>query len=66
MRHAKSKWPLPEYRVAAHHEGLFYIDIYINDGFVSRGVAKSKKSGEQNAAQSYFQVQEELKNYNFN
>ena len=67
MRHCQiQNWPLPEYRVAAHHEGLFYIDIYINDGFVSRGVAKSKKSGEQNAAQSYFQVQEELKNYNFN
>jgi len=29
-------------------------------------VAKSKKQAEQNAAQSYFQVQEELKNYNFN
>ena len=67
MRHCQiQNWPLPEYRVAAHHEGLFYIDIHINDGFVSRGVAKSKKQAEQNAAQSYFQVQEELKNYNFN
>ena len=67
MRHCQvNNWPLPEYRVAGHHEGLFYIDIHINDGFVSRGIAKSKKQAEQNAAQSYFHVQEELKNYNFN
>jgi len=67
MRHCQiQNWPLPEYRVAAHHEGLFYIDIYINNGFVARGVAKSKKQAEQNAAQTYFSVAEELKNYNFN
>jgi len=66
MRHCQiQNWPLPEYRVAAHHEGLFYIDIYINNGFVARGVAKSKKQAEQNAAQTYFSVAEELKNYNF-
>jgi hypothetical protein len=29
-------------------------------------VAKSKKQAEQNAAQTYFSVAEELKNYNFN
>ena len=34
---------LPEYRVAGHHEGIFYIDIYVNNQFVSRGTAKSKK-----------------------
>src|SRR6056300_1084862 len=33
---------LPEYRVAGHHENMFYIDVYINGTFVSRGVAKSK------------------------
>ena len=67
MRHCQiQNWPLPEYHVAAHHEGLFYIDIYINNGFVARGVAKSKKQAEQNAAQTYFSVAEELKNYNFN
>ena len=66
MRHCQiQNWPLPEYRIAAHHEGLFYIDIYINNGFVARGVAKSKKQAEQNAAQTYFSVAEELKNYNF-
>jgi len=66
MRYCQNQnWPLPEYRVAAHHEGLFYIDIHINDAFVARGVAKSKKQAEQNAAQTYFSVAEELKNYNF-
>ena len=67
MRHCQvNNWPLPEYRVAAHHEGLFYIDIYIQNLFRSRGVAKSKKQAEQNAAQMYFQVLEELKSYNVN
>ena len=67
MRHCQvNNWQLPEYRVAAHHEGLFYIDIYINNLFCSRGVAKSKKQAEQNAAQIYFQVMDELKNYNLN
>jgi ribonuclease-3 len=67
MRHCQiQNWPLPEYRVAAHYEGLFYIDIYIQNLFRSRGVAKSKKQAEQNAAQMYFQVLEELKSYNVN
>jgi ribonuclease-3 len=67
MRHCQiNNWQLPEYRVVAHHEGLFYIDIYINNTFYSRGVAKSKKQAEQNAAQMYFQVMEELKSYNLN
>jgi ribonuclease-3 len=61
-----NNWQLPDYRVAGHHEGLFYIDIYINNTFCSRGVAKSKKQAEQNAAQMYFQVMEELKSYNLN
>jgi ribonuclease-3 len=64
MRHCQvNGWPLPEYRVVAHYEGLFYIDIYINNGCVSRGIAKSKKQAEQNAAQMYFNVQEQLKQY---
>jgi ribonuclease-3 len=67
MRHCQvNNWQLPDYRVAAHCEGLFYIDIYINNVFCSRGVAKSKKQAEQNAAQMYFQVMEELKSYSFN
>src|SRR5210317_1766909 len=67
MRYCQlNNFQLPEYRVAAHHEGLFYIDIYINNTFCSRGVAKSKKQAEQNSAQMYFQVIEELKSYNVN
>ena len=61
-----NNWQLPEYRVAGHHEGLFYIDIYINNGFVARGVAKSKKQAEQNAAELYFHAQDEVKKYNYN
>ena len=65
MRHCQvNGWPLPEYRVVGHYEGLFYIDIFINDGCMSRGIAKSKKQAEQNAAQMYFTVQEQLKQYN--
>ena len=58
-------WVLPEYRVTSHVNGLFYIDIFIQNIFCSRGVAKSKKQAEQNAAQMYFQVLDELKKYNF-
>ena len=67
MRHCQVKnWQLPEYRVCAHHEGLFYIDIYIDNMFRARGAAKSKKQAEQNAAQMYFQVLDEVKKYNYN
>ena len=51
---------LPEYRVVGQYEGLFYIDIYIQNACVSRGIAKSKKQAEQNAARMFFQVKEEL------
>jgi dsRNA-specific ribonuclease len=34
--------------------------------FRARGAAKSKKQAEQNAAQMYFQVLDELKKYNVN
>ena len=67
MRHCQvNNWQLPEYRVCAHLEGLFYIDIYIDNMFRARGAAKSKKQAEQNAAQMYFQVLDELKKYNVN
>ena len=67
MRHCQvNNWSLPEYRVCAHHEGLFYIDIYIDNMFRARGAAKSKKQAEQNAAQMYFQVLDEVKKYNYN
>ena len=61
-----NNWQLPEYRVAGHHEGIFYIDIYINNLFCSRGAAKSKKQAEQNSARMYFQVMDELKKCSFN
>lgn len=61
MRYCQlNSWQLPEYRVAGHHEGIFYIDIWINGQFMSRGTAKSKKQAEQNAAKLFF---EQLKNY---
>jgi ribonuclease-3 len=67
MRHCQvNNWQLPEYRVCAHLEGLFYIDIYIDNMFRARGAAKSKKQAEQNAAQMYFQVLDEVKKYNYN
>ena len=61
MRYCKlNNWQLPEYRVSGHHEGIFYIDIYVNGQFMSRGAAKSKKQAEQNAAKLFF---EQLKKY---
>lgn len=66
MRYCQvNSWQLPEYRVAGHHEGLFYIDIFINNLFASRGIAKSKKQAEQNAARSYFEFVEQLKTYQY-
>ena len=62
MRYCQlNNFQLPEYRVSAHYEGLFYIDIYVNGQFMSRGSAKSKKQAEQNAAKSFF---DQLKKYN--
>jgi len=52
--------PLPEYRIAGHHEGIFYIDAYVTGQFYGRGEAKSKKQAEQLAARAFF---EQLKNY---
>ena len=61
MRYCQlNNWQLPEYRVSGHHEGIFYIDIYVNGQFMSRGEAKSKKQAEQNAAKLFF---EQLKKY---
>jgi ribonuclease-3 len=53
--------PLPEYRVAGHHEGVFYIDVYIDNQYMSRGTAKSKKHAEQEAAKHFFQRMEHFK-----
>ena len=36
MRYCQlNNWQLPEYRVSGHHEGIFYIDIYVNGQFMS-------------------------------
>ena len=65
MRHCQvNGWPLPEYRVVAHEDGVFFIDAYVNNQYAARGYAKSKKQAEQNAAMMWFRVQEELKNTN--
>lgn len=56
--------PLPEYRVVAHEDGVFFIDAMINNKYAGRGYAKSKKQAEQNAAMIFFQhFQHQLKNY---
>jgi ribonuclease-3 len=55
--------PLPEYRVVAHEDGVFFIDAMINNQYAGRGYAKSKKQAEQNAAMIFFQhFQHKLKN----
>lgn len=52
--------PLPEYKVVAHEDGIFFIDAMVNNQFVGRGYAKSKKQAEQNAAMIFFK---QLKSY---
>ena len=64
MRHCQiNNLPLPEYRVVAHEDGVFFIDAMINNQYAGRGYAKSKKQAEQNAAMIFFQhFQHKLKN----
>jgi len=45
---------LPEYRVLNHENGIFYIDVYVDNVFLGRGHAKNKKQAEQNAAKRFF------------
>ena len=62
MRHCQvNNHQLPEYRVAGHQDGIFYIDVYIDNQYVSRGTAKSKKHAEQEAAKHFFQRIEHFK-----
>ena len=58
-------WELPEYRVSGNEEGIFYIDIYVQNVFFARGIARSKKQAEQNAARSYFELLGTYANYDF-
>lgn len=46
--------PLPDYRVFSHDNGVFTIDVFVDNVFLGRGSAKSKKQAEQYAAKSYF------------
>ena len=46
--------PLPDYRVTTHENGIFVIDVFVDNVFLGRGAAKSKKQAEQYAARSYF------------
>ena len=63
MRYCQLKnMPLPDYKISAHYEGMFYIDVYVNNRFCGRGVAKNKKQAEQLAAREFFANLEELKN----
>lgn len=55
MRYCQSNnFPLPEYRIVDHTDGVFVIDAYVQQNFLGRGWAKSKKQAEQNAARSFF------------
>lgn len=46
-----NKYPLPEYKLNSYDKGTFYIDLYINGGYISTGFAKTKKEAEQCAAE---------------
>ena len=66
MRYCQvNNWELPDYRVSGHHEGIFYIDIYVQNSFFARGAARSKKQAEQNAARNYFQALSTDRSYDF-
>ena len=66
MRYCQvNNWELPDYRVSGHHEGIFYIDIYVQNSFFARGAARSKKQAEQNAARNYFQALSTYNSYDF-
>tara|TARA_B100000768_G_scaffold180119_1_gene199303 strand:+ start:1158 stop:1856 length:699 start_codon:yes stop_codon:yes gene_type:complete len=66
MRYCQvNNWELPDYRVSGHNEGIFYIDIYVQNSFFARGAARSKKQAEQNAARNYFQALSTYNSYDF-
>jgi len=55
MRHCQTNnLSLPEYRVLNHENGIFYIDVYVDNVFLGRGNAKNKKQAEQHAAKRFF------------
>ena len=55
MRYCQTNnFNLPEYRVVSHENGIFCIDVYVNNMFLGRGHAKNKKQAEQHAAKRFF------------
>jgi len=55
MRHCQvNNHQLPEYRVAGHQDGIFYIDVYIDNKYVSRGTAKSKNTPNKKLRNTFF------------
>jgi ribonuclease-3 len=55
MRYTQSNnLPLPDYRVTSQIDGVFTVDVFVDNIFLGRGFAKSKKRAEQNAAKAFF------------
>src|SRR6056300_92995 len=55
MRYTQSNnLPLPDYRVTSQIDGVFTVDVFVDNVFFGRGFAKSKKRAEQNAAKAFF------------
>ena len=55
MRYTQSNsLPLPDYRVTTQIDGIFTVDVFVDNVFLGRGYAKSKKHAEQNAAKAFF------------
>lgn len=55
MRYCQSNGlQLPVYTIAAHENGVFYINVFVDNVCVGSGCAKNKKQAEQYAAKSFF------------
>jgi len=55
MRYCQSNGlQLPVYSVAGHDNGIFYINVFVDNVCMGIGCAKSKKQAEQNAAKAFF------------
>lgn len=55
MRYCQSNGlELPIYSIAGHDNGIFYINVLVDNVSVGVGCAKNKKQAEQNAAKAFF------------
>jgi len=55
MRYCQSNGlELPVYSIAGHDNGIFYINVLVDNVSVGVGCAKNKKLAEQNAAKAFF------------